>query len=63
VHFKTGNADTHEIYGSTREEREILYQELINAIPEGATVSTWGNVSEGGIQALERVGRDMTKIG
>lgn len=63
VHFKTGNADTHEIYGSTREEREILYQELINAIPEGATVSTWGNVSEGGIRALERVGRDMTKIG
>jgi Holliday junction resolvasome RuvABC DNA-binding subunit len=42
VHFKTGNADTHELYGSTKEERKILFQELVKVIPEGAKVSTWG---------------------
>ena len=52
VHFKTGNPDTGETYGSTPEERKILYQNLYNAIPEGAKVSTYGNVSPGGLHAL-----------
>lgn len=63
VHFKTGNADTKEMYGSTKEERKVLFEELVKAIPEGATVSTWGNISDDGIRALNNVGRNMTKVG
>lgn len=63
VHFKTGNADTQEIYGSTKEERKILFEELVKAVPDGAVVSTWGNISEAGLRGLNNVGRDMTKIG
>lgn len=63
VHFKTGNGDTKEMYGSTKEERAILYEELIKAIPDGATVSTWGSVSEGGVKALNKIGANMTKVG
>lgn len=55
VHFKTGNADTGEIYGSTAEERNILYENLYNAIPYGAKVSTYGYVSEGGVRALDKL--------
>lgn len=63
VHFKTGNADTGEIYGSTKEERNILFEELRKAIPDNAIVSTWGNVSDKGAQALDKLGMGMTKIG
>ena len=55
VHFKTGDADTGESYGSTPEQRNILYENLYNAIPEGARVSTWGNVSQGGVYALNKL--------
>ena len=55
VHFKTGNADTGETFGSTPEQRNILYENLYRAIPEGAMVSTWGNVSQGGIKALTKL--------
>ena len=55
VHFKTGNADTGDIYGSTPEQRKILYENLYRAIPEGALVSTWGNVSQGGLIALNKL--------
>lgn len=55
VHFKTGNGDTGETYGSTKEQRSILYENLYRAIPEGANVSTWGNVSEGGVYALNKL--------
>lgn len=63
VHFKTGNADTREVYGSTKQERNILFEELRKAIPEGAVVSTWGNVSQGGVKAIIKVGSGMTRIG
>ena len=55
VHFKTGDADTNESYGSTKEQRNILYQNLYSAIPEGALVSTHGNVSKGGVFALNKL--------
>ena len=55
VHFKTGDADTNEIFGSTKQERQILYENLYNAIPYNAKVSTWGNVSEGGLFALDKL--------
>lgn len=63
VHFKTGNANTGEIYGSTKEERSILYKQLLNAIPNGAQLSTWGELSEGGIKALNKLGKNLKKVG
>ena len=63
VHFKTGDADTKEMYGSTSEERSLLYKYLISAIPIGAKVSTYGKVSEGGKKALEKVGKNMYIVG
>lgn len=62
VHFKTGDANTGETYGSTKEERQILYEELIKAIPDGAKVSTWGNVSKGGLIALNKVTNGFKKV-
>lgn len=55
VHFKTGDADTGETFGSTPEQRNILYKNLYNVIPEGAYVSTYGNISEGGLNALNKL--------
>lgn len=62
VHFKTGNADTKEMYGSTKEERTLLFDQLRKAIPEGAMVSTYGNLSQGGINALNRVGKGWEQV-
>lgn len=67
VHFKTTkpgakyNSPTAE--ASTKEERKILFQQLINAIPNGAKVSTWGSLSEDGVRGLNNVGRNMNKVG
>lgn len=67
VHFKTSkegakyNSDLADI--STKEDRKILFEELIKAIPEKAYVSTWGTLSEDGIRGLDNVGRDMIKVG
>ena len=66
VHFKTGDPDTGSTeqiidesgnpkYGSTSEQRAILYQQLYNAIPDGAKVSTYGNISDGGLYALNKL--------
>lgn len=62
VHFKTGDADTGISYGSTKEQRKILYDAIIKAIPAGAKVSTYGNISKGGIIALNKVGQNMLKV-
>lgn len=63
VHFKTGNADTGKTFGSTKEERNILYEQILNALPDGAELSTWGELSEGGIKALNKIGKNLTKVG
>lgn len=63
VHFKTGNADTRETYGSTKEERSILYEQILNALPDGAQLSTWGELSQGGVKALEKLGRNLKQVG
>ena len=66
VHFKTGDPNTGSTeqiidesgnpkYGSTSEQRAILYQQLYNAIPDGAKVSTYGNISNGGLYALNKL--------
>lgn len=63
IHFKTGNADTRETYGSTKEERNILYKQILNALPNGAQLSTWGELSEGGSKALNKLGENLKKVG
>lgn len=63
VHFKTGNANTGETFGSTKEERNILYEQILNVLPNGAQLSTWGELSQGGIKALNKLGQNLKKIG
>ena len=51
VHFKTareGGKYNAEATISTKEDRKILFKELIKLIPEGAQISTWGEISEDG---------------
>jgi hypothetical protein len=43
------------MFGSTPEQRQLLYKNLYAAIPNGAKVSTWGKVSFGGRFALNRL--------
>lgn len=66
VHFKTareGGKYNSDATISTKEDRKTLFKELVKLIPEGAQVSTWGELSEDGIKGLNNVGRDFTKVG
>uniref|UniRef100_A0AAU8MK96 ADP-ribosyltransferase in polyvalent protein n=1 Tax=Geladintestivirus 5 TaxID=3233137 RepID=A0AAU8MK96_9CAUD len=66
VHFKTakeGASFNNNAAFSTKEDRKILFKELVKLIPNGAQVSTWGSISNEGIKGLNNVGRDMTKVG
>lgn len=47
-----------------KESRKKLYQALLAAIPDGAYVSTYGEVSKGGIKALKNLATlgNMTKV-
>lgn len=66
VHFKTareGGKYNSDATISTKEDRKILFKELVKLIPEGAQISTWGEISEDGIKGLNNVGRDFTKVG
>jgi hypothetical protein len=65
VHFKTntGKFGLESTSATTKEERAVLYEQLINAIPAGAKVSTWGEISKGGIVGLNKVGSKMSKVG
>lgn len=70
VHFKTTTEkigkveqDGKTVNPSTKEERDELYTALRNAIPNGANVSTWGSISDGGIYALNKLGKGWKKVG
>ena len=67
VHFKTTKAgakyNSPTAIESTKEDRKILFTELVKAIPEGGMVSTWGSLSEDGIRGIDNIGRGMTKVG
>lgn len=70
VHFKTTiekigkvEQDGKVVNPSTKEERDELYTALRNAIPNGANVSTWGSISDGGIYALNKLGKGWKKVG
>lgn len=53
VHFKP--ADSNNPNAFSQEEKQILFQAMADIIPEGANVSTWGEVSKGGIAGLNRL--------
>lgn len=70
VHFKTTTEkigkveqDGKVVNPSTKEERDELYTVLRNAIPNGANVSTWGSISDGGVYALNKLGKGWKKVG
>lgn len=73
IHLKTSTERTGSLttsrgeksIPSTREERKILWDQLINLIPDGSIVSTWGELSDDGIYALNKIGRlgKFNKIG
>lgn len=67
VHFKTAKEgakyNAENTTPTTKEERKILFKELVKLIPEGAKVSTWGSISDEGIKALDNIGRNMIKVG
>lgn len=73
VHFKTSTEKTGSLttsngeksIPSTSEERKILWNQLINLIPDGSFVSTWGELSDDGIYALNKFGRfeGFSKVG
>ena len=67
IHFKTatetGEHNAKDTVISTKEERKTLFKEFVKLIPDGAIISTWGEISNDGIRGLNNVGRDMTKIG
>lgn len=70
VHFKTTTEkigkveqDGKTVNPSTKEERDKLYTALRNAIPNGANVSTWGSISDGGVYALNKLGKGWKKVG
>lgn len=52
IHFKP--IDTNNPNAFTEEEKEILFKAAADLIPSGAKLSTWGELSRGGIHGLER---------
>lgn len=70
VHFKTTTEkigkveqDGKTVNPSTKEDRDELYTALRNAIPNGANVSIWGSISDGGVYALNKLGKGWKKVG
>lgn len=61
--FKQTPSKTITVNPSTSSERHVLYGQVRNALPEGAEVSTWGSISEGGIYALNKLGGEWPQIG
>lgn len=63
VHFKTATDNPNAKYNaenttiSTKEERNILFKQLANAIPNGSKVSTWGSISPEGLKAIDKLGK------
>lgn len=54
VHFKPEDKNNPNAW--SKEEKEILFQATADIIPSGAYLSTWGELSKGGIHGLERFG-------
>ena len=52
VHFKPTNSKNPNAF--TQEEKAILFQAVADVIPDGANLSTWGELTKGGIHGLSR---------
>lgn len=52
VHFKPTNGDKTTF---TYEEKQELTKAIMDALPEGSYLSTWGSISKGGINGLRRI--------
>lgn len=65
VHFKTATEKFNytNVVPSTKEERSYLYDALIACLPPGACISTWDDISEGGVKGLERLSKSLSKVG
>lgn len=62
VHFKPTDSKNPNAF--TQEEKTILFQAVADTIPYGANLSTWGELSKGGIHGLNRFANlGFTKIG
>lgn len=59
VHFKTDRDGLS--YGNKMQ----LFAKVVDEIPEGANLSTWGSISKGGIHGINRFGKDFgfVKVG
>lgn len=62
VHFKPTDSKNPNAF--TQEEKTILFQAVADTIPYGANLSTWGELSKGGIHGLNRFANlGFTKTG
>lgn len=52
VHFKPTDSKNPNAF--TQEEKAILFQAVSDVIPDGANLSTWGELTKGGIHGLNR---------
>lgn len=52
VHFKPTDSKNPNAF--TQEEKAILFQAVSDVIPDGANLSTWGELTKGGIHGLSR---------
>lgn len=52
VHFKPTDSKNPNAF--TQEEKAILFQAVADVIPDGANLSTWGELTKGGIHGLSR---------
>lgn len=52
VHFKPTDSKNPNAF--TQEEKAILFQAVADVIPDGANLSTWGELTKGGIHELSR---------
>lgn len=52
VHFKPTDSKNSNAF--TQEEKSILFQAVADVIPDGANLSTWGELTKGGIHGLSR---------
>lgn len=52
VHFKPTDSKNPNAF--TQEEKTILFQAVADVIPDGANLSTWGELTNGGIHGLSR---------
>lgn len=52
VHFKPTDSKNPNAF--TQEEKAILFQAVADVIPNGANLSTWGELTKGGIHGLSR---------